>query len=85
MQDVEEFAQEKGLTESVTLLKKGALIAQNPGGLDELDALSDEEKNILHYEAEHRWKHPAKLYFTIILCSIGAAVQGWDQTGYVPY
>jgi hypothetical protein len=21
------------------------------------------------------------LYFTIALCSIGAAVQGWDQTG----
>ncbi|KAK4937616.1 hypothetical protein LTR28_009784, partial [Elasticomyces elasticus] len=24
---------------------------------------------------------PKLLYFTIILCSIGAAVQGWDQTG----
>jgi len=29
----------------------------------------------------HKWRQPIALYFTIILCSIGAAVQGWDQTG----
>ena len=29
----------------------------------------------------HRWRHPRILYFTIILNSIAAAIQGWDQTG----
>lgn len=29
----------------------------------------------------HKWRQPVALYFTVILCSIGAAVQGWDQTG----
>lgn len=74
MQDVEEFAREKGMEENVELLKKGALVAQNPHEVDILDVLSDEEKEVLRYEAAHKWKHPLKLYFTIIVCSIGAAV-----------
>ena len=34
-----------------------------------------------HAKVTRKWKHPAKLYITVIVCSIGAAVQGWDQTG----
>ncbi|KAK2807921.1 hypothetical protein FQN50_005163 [Emmonsiellopsis sp. PD_5] len=40
---------------------------------EHLDALRDER--------EHRWRQSRALYGTIALCSIGAAVQGWDQTG----
>ena len=29
----------------------------------------------------HRFRQPVSLYITIIVCCIGAAVQGWDQTG----
>ncbi|KAI7660469.1 MFS transporter [Hortaea werneckii] len=43
--------------------------------------LEEEEKAALRWESEHKWSHPLALYFTIIVCSIGAAVQGWDQTG----
>lgn len=32
-------------------------------------------------ERDHRWHHPKILYFTVILNSIAAAIQGWDQTG----
>ena len=32
-------------------------------------------------EVEHKWRVPRLLYLTIITCSIGAAVQGWDQEG----
>jgi hypothetical protein len=31
MADVESFAEETGLTEHTAMLKKGALVAQNPG------------------------------------------------------
>lgn len=82
MKDVEQFAEEKGLNDSVELLKKGALIAQDPGNFENLDVLLEEEKEALRFEADHKWKHPWRLYFTIIVCSVGAAVQGWDQTGY---
>ncbi|KAG7284012.1 hypothetical protein NEMBOFW57_010370 [Staphylotrichum longicolle] len=81
---VEVFAQEKGLTEHVALLRRGALVAQDPSSFDEIDgpeALNDDEKAALRTEAEHKWRLPMKLYLTIATCSIGAAVQGWDQTG----
>jgi hypothetical protein len=36
---------------------------------------------VLRKEILHKWRLPWKLYLTIITCSVGAAVQGWDQTG----
>lgn len=81
MNDVEFFCSEKGLTERVDLIKKGALIAQDPTGFERVETLSESEREALRFEAAHRWRHPLALYFTIIVCSIGAAVQGWDQTG----
>jgi hypothetical protein len=39
--------------------------------------LVGEDKQHLRFEKEHKWKHPLQLYITIIVCSIGAAVQGW--------
>lgn len=81
MADVEQFAHEKGLNDQLKLLKKGALIAQDPANFESLEQLDEHEKEFLRYEAAHRWRHPIQLYITIIVCSIGAAVQGWDQTG----
>lgn len=80
MSDVEHFATEHGLQEHTALLKKGALVAQDPANYENLD-LSEDEKNALRIEVTRKWKHPTTLYVTIIVCSIGAAVQGWDQTG----
>lgn len=78
--DVEAFAHENGLTDIIPQLKKGALVAQDPTNYENLD-LTDEEKQALRQEVTHKWKHPMALYVTIVVCSIGAAVQGWDQTG----
>lgn len=84
MRDVEAFAHEKDLVEYIPLLRKGALVAQNPNDFDDLDgeeALDEAEKTALHDEVLHKWRMPARLFLTIATCSIGAAVQGWDQTG----
>ncbi|KAK3983839.1 putative polyol transporter 1 [Cladorrhinum sp. PSN332] len=84
MSRVEQFAQEKNLTEHIPLLRKGALVAQNPDNFDNFtgeEALTQEEKDALHFEVEHKWRMPTRLFLTIATCSIGAAVQGWDQTG----
>jgi len=81
MEDVEQFAEEKQLTDIVDLLKKGALVAQDPAKAEQLAELDEVEREALHMEHLHKWRHPLRLYFTIIICSIGAAVQGWDQTG----
>lgn len=84
MRDVEVFCDEKGLQSEVTLFRKGALVAQDPTNYQTIggpEALDEAEVNALREEVEHRWRMPKKLFLTIATCSIGAAVQGWDQTG----
>lgn len=84
LREVAEFAEEKGLTEHTELLRKGALVAQSPDNYEDITgtyALTPEEVDALRNEVLHKWRQPYALYMTIITCSIGAAVQGWDQTG----
>ena len=86
MRNVEQFAKEKDLEDILDVLKRGALVAQDPSKIDHLEVLKEDEREALITERDHKWKHPMALYMTIIICSIGAAVQGWDQTGSVwPY
>lgn len=75
MKDVEEFATEHSLTDIIPDLKKGALVAQNPANFDSLEELTREDKDALRYEVLHKWSHPIQLYVTVIVCSVGAAVQ----------
>ena len=81
LQDVENYANENHMNDILPLLKKGALVAQSPHALEHIAELDEGERQVLRDEVTHRWRHPKMLYFTIILNSIAAAVQGWDQTG----
>lgn len=75
LRDVEQFAQEHQLTDIMESLKKGALIARDPANFESVPGLTDEEITAVRNEVVHKWRQPKALYFTIILCSIGAAVQ----------
>ena len=79
--DVSNYANEHGLQDIEPLLRKGALVAQNPAQFEHISELDENDRQVLRNEVLHRWSHPKILYFTIILNSIAAAVQGWDQTG----
>lgn len=79
MLDVEKFASKNGMTEQLPLLRKGALVAQAPFNFENIEELDDTDRNCLREEVSRRWKHPASLYMTIIMNSIAAAIQGWDQ------
>ncbi|KAJ5622716.1 hypothetical protein N7528_005948 [Penicillium herquei] len=81
LRDVEEFSQKHQLLDILPELRKGALVARDPGNFESVPGLTETEVTALRDEVLHRWRQPRALYFTIILCSIGAAVQGWDQTG----
>ncbi|KAK9350301.1 hypothetical protein V1523DRAFT_436446 [Lipomyces doorenjongii] len=81
LQQVAEFAEEKCMNDILPLLLKGALVAQDPPAFESVPDLTEEELVVLRDETQHKWRHPLSLYLTIITCSIGAAVQGWDQTG----
>ncbi|KAK8233456.1 sugar porter family MFS transporter [Phyllosticta capitalensis] len=81
MKDVDTFAKENGMTDILPLLRKGALISRDPKNFESVEELEEADKEIIRFERTHRWNHPWSLYFTIILNSIAAAIQGWDQTG----
>ncbi|KAF9875214.1 hypothetical protein CkaCkLH20_07480 [Colletotrichum karsti] len=81
LNNVARFAESNGLRDDIEFFRKGALAAQNPGAYDDIVELTPDDRSVLRYETENRWKHPFALYFTIVMNSIGAAIQGWDQTG----
>jgi hypothetical protein len=81
MQDVENYANENDLGDIIELLRKGALVAQSPEMVDVIPDLDETERESLRREITNKWRQPKILYFTIILNSIAAAIQGWDQTG----
>ncbi|KAF5262429.1 hypothetical protein FOXYS1_6852 [Fusarium oxysporum] len=78
---VDELVHDHNLQDERDIFLKGALVAQNPVALDQIPELTETERHALIQEAEKKWKHPKMLWLTVITCSVGAAVHGWDQTG----
>jgi len=79
--DADQFAAAHGLSDIRDLMRKGALAAQSPHAIEHIVELDETDREVLRNEVTHRWQHPRTLYFTIILNSIAAAIQGWDQVG----
>ncbi|WWC90859.1 uncharacterized protein L201_005796 [Kwoniella dendrophila CBS 6074] len=79
--DVEHFCNNNGLQDKLDIFKKGALIAQAPEDYERIQELTEDDKFYLRKSTKNKWSHPKMLYFTVIACAIGAATQGWDQTG----
>lgn len=75
LKDVDEFATEYQLDHIRPLLQKGALVARDPAAFESVEGLTETETTAIRDEVLHKWRQPKALYFTIILCSIGAAVQ----------
>ena len=73
--DVRAFAQSKGLDDFLDLLRKGAQIAKDPRYFQTIAGVTEHEKQALKDEKTHRFRQPWALYLTIIICSVGAAVQ----------
>ena len=79
--DVRDFARRNGLDAHLELLERAAQIAKDPQFFEAVPGVTETEKHALHDERHHSFRQPRALYLTIVICSIGAAVQGWDQTG----
>lgn len=73
--DVRAFARSKGLEDYLDLLRRGAQIAKDPRYFETIPGVTEHEKQALRDEKSHRFRQPLALYLTIIVCSIGAAVQ----------
>ncbi|KAG5999764.1 hypothetical protein E4U21_006336 [Claviceps maximensis] len=79
--DAHAFADAHGMSEHVELFGRAALVARDPERFEMVSALHDDERAALIYERDHKWHGPFMLWYSIGLCAIGAATQGWDQTG----
>lgn len=75
-----EFARLVGEPENVELFNKGALLARDPLLYETLPLLNDVDRADIRREETHRWDHPKQLYVLVICCSLGAVVQGMDQS-----
>ncbi|KZT29044.1 hypothetical protein NEOLEDRAFT_1057552 [Neolentinus lepideus HHB14362 ss-1] len=80
MADAEEFANSHDLGHLADEFRKGALVAQNPSGFENLSQLSEDDKAVLRREITHKWDQPAQLYYLVLLCSMAACVQGMDES-----
>ena len=69
------------MEEYAALFGRAALVARDPTKFEALSELEDDERAALIYERDHKWHGPKMLWYSIGLCAIGAATQGWDQTG----
>lgn len=72
---VNDFVSDYNLQDIAPLLHKGALVAQRPDQFEYMPELDATEKVVLANEITHKWRQPRALYLTVILCSVGAAVQ----------
>ncbi|KAJ6164920.1 hypothetical protein N7470_003592 [Penicillium chermesinum] len=73
--------QEFGFEAELETFRKGALASQNQTDFEGLGELTEDDKRHLRRETTHKWHLPKALYFSIALCSLGSAIQGWDNTG----
>ena len=69
------------MSEHASLFGRAALVARDPIRFEMVTSLSQEERDALIYERDHKWHGPFMLWYSISLCAVGAATQGWDQTG----
>lgn len=63
------------------LFGRAALVARDSDHFDTVAGLRPDELGALAYEKDHKWHGPIMLWYSIALCAVGAATQGWDQTG----
>lgn len=69
------------MAEHATLFGRAALVARDGDRFEMLTELDEQERAALIYERDHKWHGPKMLWYSIALCAMGAATQGWDQTG----
>lgn len=81
--DAREWAEANGLQEHASLFARGAKVARDPERFEHITELEPDELAALQYERDHKWHGSKMLWYSISLCAIGAATQGWDQVGVI--
>jgi len=69
------------MAEHAGLFSRAALVARDMERFEMLTEIDEQERAALIYERDHKWHGSKMLWYSISLCAMGAATQGWDQTG----
>ncbi|TXT15535.1 hypothetical protein VHUM_00038 [Vanrija humicola] len=80
-QSAKSWAESVGLNEDADLFARASLVARDPDNYGAIPQLTDDDVAALDYEKKHKWAGTKMLYFAMFICALGAACQGWDQTG----
>ncbi len=78
--DVQQFCSDFDLMDHIDAFQKGALIARDPSRGSEVEGLTGEERDAIIQEKTRKWHQPFMLYWLTIMCSLGAATQGMDES-----
>lgn len=57
------------------------MAAQHSVDFEMCQDIPEDDKAILRRARDHRWDQPFTLWFSVAVLSLGAMVQGWDNTG----
>lgn len=79
--DARNYAESHNMSEYADLFGRAAVVARSPKEFPSATEIDEEERTALAYERDHKWHGSFMLWYSISLCAIGAATQGWDQTG----
>ena len=75
------FCDTHGFQSDTELFRRGAIAAQHATDFETCYDISESDKSILRRARDHRWDQPFTLWFSVAVLSLGAMVQGWDNTG----
>jgi hypothetical protein len=78
--EVDKFSRTHNLAHKIELFEKAAALVHNERRPEDIPTITAYEINALQKETRRKWSQPLTLYFTILICSIGAIEQGTAQT-----
>ncbi|KAK8018783.1 hypothetical protein PG991_007973 [Apiospora marii] len=76
---VNEFTKQHSLSEFIDTFERACSLLHGNCPVDQVPNITAAELQALELESDRKWKQPNTLYFTILVCSIGAIEQGWAQ------
>ena len=78
---LDHFVEKNGLHQHHAVFQRAAALLQGDTPIAQVPGITTEESRALQNEVERKWAQPKMLYFTVFICSLGAVLQGWSQTG----
>src|ERR1700761_6829802 len=79
--EVLDFARKYNLMPKIEYFYKASALLLSDMPIEQISNITTDEIIAIKQEIDHKWMQPKMLYFTMLVCSIGAIEQGWAQTG----